>query len=120
MTCETGDARLECVAAAETYIYEQIGNEDRGFARGPERALMAALLFDGIQSYMNYICAESDATRARYREAYNWVHNNEGDYVFSFVNVCEGVGVDPEYLRFGLVNVCTSHLGLAKKMRKGF
>ena len=33
-------------------ILEQSIDIDKGYARGPERALLSALLFDGVQSYI--------------------------------------------------------------------
>lgn len=79
-----------------------------GFARGPERALLSALLFDGVQSFMNYISAENDAQRSRHREAYCWVTREGDDYVFSFGNVCHALGVDPEFFRKGLLDAINS------------
>jgi hypothetical protein len=105
---------------AETLIIENLVDNERGYARGPERALMSALLFDGVQSYMNYFGAESESARAKYKEAYNWVHSNENEYIFSFVNVCEAVGIDANYLRLGLINVCCSESNTWKKTRRNF
>ena len=81
---------------------------------------MSALLFDGVQAYISFCGAKSGLTRSRYQEAFNWVNGTENDYVFSFENVCDAVGIDPEYLRLGLANVCRSQGGMLKKMRKGF
>lgn len=52
---------------------------------------MAALLFDGLQSYMSFICAKGREAKNKYREAFNWVNSKDNDYVFSFTNVCEGL-----------------------------
>jgi hypothetical protein len=95
-------------------------NSNEGFARGPERALMSALLFDGIQSFMNFVCAETEATRTRYKEAYNWVAEEEDDYIFSFANVCQGLGVDPNFFRKGLMEACNSDDYEWKKARRNF
>ena len=65
-----------------------------GYARGPERALLAALLFDGVQSYMNYAqCLIEETDGSKYREAYNWVHRQGGEYIFAFDCVCEALGI---------------------------
>ena len=91
-----------------------------GFARGPERALMSALLFDGVQSFMNFVCAESDSQRQRYKEAYNWVTRDGDDYVFSFGNVCHALGLDPEFFRTGLLKAHRSDEFEWKKARRNF
>lgn len=90
-------------------IAEHLIDCERGYAKGPERALMSALLFDGVQAYMNYATATSESTRTRYREAFNWITRAGEDYVFSFESVCEGLGIDAEFLRLGLTNACNSH-----------
>ncbi|RMG42094.1 MAG: hypothetical protein D6719_07275 [Candidatus Dadabacteria bacterium] len=93
---------------------------ERGYARGPERALMSALLFDGIQSYMSFVIADNSSEKSKYREAYNWVHRKGTDYVFSFDSVCEALGVDPDYLRYGLVNASNSQSFEWKRARRNF
>lgn len=95
-------------------------DSQRGFARGPERALMSALLFDGVQSFMNYVCAESEFQRQRYLEAYNWVVREGDDYIFSFGNVCHALGLDPEFFRNGLLEAHSSDDYEWKKARRNF
>ncbi|MCB0319379.1 MAG: hypothetical protein KDD60_00555 [Bdellovibrionales bacterium] len=101
-------------------VLSEIIDSERGYARGPERVLLSAILFDGIQAYMTYAMAESEEQKKRYHEAYRWVHRESEDYVFSFENVCEGLGIDPDYLRFGLANVIHSDDGEWKRSRRNF
>jgi len=86
-----------------------------GYATGPERDLLSALLFDGIQSYLNYGKSRSSEDRARYREACAWIHKESDEYVFSFINVCDALGVDANFLRLGLGNVTSSELMRGKR-----
>lgn len=97
-----------------TFVAEVIDAE-RGYARGPERELLSALIFDGIQSYLNYGNARGSEARARYREAYAWIHKTNDSYVFSFESVCEALGIDANYLRVGLANVEVSDLLRGKR-----
>lgn len=92
----------------EMLCEDEVLNSRRGFARGPERALMAALLFDGIQTYINLADCEGRVLKSRWREAAYWVHSDGGDYVFAFDNVCEALGIDADFLRCGLINVVQS------------
>jgi len=108
------------VGIANTFIVDEILESERGYARGPERALLSALLFDGIQSYMSYACAHSSACKERYREAYSWVHSPGTEYVFSFESVCDALGIEPEYLRLGLANACNSQTFEWKRQRRKF
>jgi hypothetical protein len=80
-----------------------------GYAHGPERALFAALLFDGIQHYLRCRVQE-EAQEKELVEAREWVHAKGDDYVFSFENVCQALGICPEFMRLGLVNAGTAIL----------
>jgi hypothetical protein len=91
-----------------------------GFAEGPERNLLTALLFDGIQSYMAYFFAKGASAKTKYREAYSWIHKRGDDYVFSFENVCEALGIDPEYLRLGIANACATQAYGRTRSRRRF
>jgi hypothetical protein len=94
--------------------------DNDGWAEGPERALLSALLFDGIQNYMNYAMAAGEAAKARYREAYNWVHDDDSEYVFSFLSVCDALGIEPEFIRLGLSNVVQTSIESWTKRRRTF
>ena len=99
-----------------TIIVDEILEGEKGYAKGPERSLFAALLFDGIQSYFLYANLEARAS-AKHREAYNWVHSGDSEYVFSFDNTCEALGIDPGFLRYGLLNACNSSVVRKRKRR---
>jgi len=38
----------------------------------------------------------------RFREVEEWITHEGNEWIFSFDNVCEFLGLDPEYLRRGL------------------
>ena len=101
-------------------VDELAQSSDGGFAKGPERTLMAAVLFDGLQAYMSYICAKGRDARTRHREAFNWVNSKDDQYVFSFESVCEGLGINPQFLRMGLSNACVSQVVERKRSRRHF
>ena len=77
----------EAFSAPSTELVEQALDNQAGYARGPERALLAALLFDGVQAYISYLTSESRRSVRRYQEAYVWVNRRGQDYVFSFDSV---------------------------------
>lgn len=99
-------------------VVEELLDGRSGYADGPERELLSAVLFDGIQSYVNFLLAKTDAERSRFREAYRWVQSKESDYTFSFVAVCEALGIHPEYLKLGIINATNPHLKLISKARR--
>lgn len=95
---------------------EEIASGDEGYAMGPERDLLSALLFDGVQSYLNYANSSASEARSRYREACAWIYKKGDEYIFSFDSVCEGLGIDPDYLRSGLASVTSA--GVLKGKRR--
>jgi hypothetical protein len=103
-----------------TTVVDEIVESTRGYARGPERSLMGALLFDGIQAYIAYALAQSPSDKAKYAEAFTWVMDLSAEEPFSFNGVCEALGVSPEYLRLGLANASTSLLHEVGKVRRNF
>ena len=114
------DAAEMSFAGVPTVIAEEIYNGEKGYAIGPVRSLMSALLFDGVQSYMMYESGGGNSGKKKNREAFNWVHSRAKEYIFSFDNVCEALGIDPEYLRCGLSNVTRSHESEWKRGRRNF
>ena len=88
----------------EVFEVDEIFTGSQGFAEGPERALLSAILFDAVQLILTKSSEDYSAQRAPVSEAICWLLSTESDYVFSFQNVCEGLGIDPEYLRLGVIN----------------
>jgi hypothetical protein len=105
MTLDSGDSGSRHLSIVEEILHFN----DTGYAAGPERELLSALLFDGIQSFLNFAKRDGSEARARFREAYSWIHKKGDEYIFSFDSVCEGLGIDPEFLRYGLANVCATN-----------
>jgi hypothetical protein len=104
-----------------TFLIEEIFDTEKGFARGPERALLSALLFDGLMAYIAYASTDRATARSRYKEAYTWVHTKGFDYVFSFDSVCEALGINPDSLRYGLANICnTDRIETWKRLRRNY
>lgn len=112
----------DCLGGSEgrffTTVFDDIFDANSGYARGPERGLLSALLFDGIQSFISYALAQTPAEKSKHLEAYNWVMKGSNDYVFAFDNVCEALGIKPDWLRIGLINAANSHLAEVGKMRR--
>jgi hypothetical protein len=72
--------------------------------REPERRLMVAILEDAVSclSMNPYQC--NPHQRKQYEESRRWVTTDEeSDWIFSFKNICEALGLDASYLRQGLM-----------------
>ncbi|HTM08700.1 MAG TPA: hypothetical protein VL754_09950 [Verrucomicrobiae bacterium] len=70
----------------------------------PEQDLMLAVLEDAIACYMNHLKPKSISSRALFEDAERWFFDAHGDWIFSFANICHTVGLDPNYVRRGLLS----------------
>ncbi|MBI4524103.1 MAG: hypothetical protein HY695_09865 [Deltaproteobacteria bacterium] len=70
----------------------------------PEKELMLAVLVDALACFQDFIFAQSGRRQSRFREAKEWIFlTKESEWLFSFENICEVLGLNPEYLRRGLL-----------------
>ena len=67
-----------------------------------ERALMWAVFADGIDSYRRNAHASSALGQSEFKEAEDWVLSSDWDWPFSFVNLCEVFGFNPNGVRGAL------------------
>ena len=73
-------------------LYPVTGGEPRAGQLTGTKALMLAVLEDGIRSYLG-------GSRVVAHEAEFWVHSHRRHSPFSFVVVCEMLGLDPDAVR---------------------
>lgn len=69
----------------------------------PEKRLMLAVLNDAVCCYQSHLQARDRKGRRLFQEAEEWILDQDGDWPFSFENICETLGFDPGYLRAGLL-----------------
>jgi hypothetical protein len=68
----------------------------------PEKKLMFAVLLDAVESFQKYsACGAKHSRQAEATE--NWIFKDNHDWAFSFINICDAVGINPQYLRAGLL-----------------
>ncbi|HEX9264812.1 MAG TPA: hypothetical protein VF977_10605 [Candidatus Binatia bacterium] len=77
------------------------------FTRGrnllPEKELMLAILSDAIECILKY-CEEPIPLREKlFRDAHDWLFEQDEKEPFSFLNICEALNFDPSYLRRGVL-----------------
>lgn len=70
-----------------------------------EIALMYAVLDDAINCFQKQFAMRGRLAQRLAREAEEWLFSNDRSWPFSFVNICEALGVDPEHLRLGLARL---------------
>ncbi len=84
--------------------YDYFESFRRKQALEPEKQLMEAMLADAINIYRLYAFAESLEKTRRFSEARRWLWSDDWRWPFSYRNVCEVLGLDPGYLRRGLMH----------------
>jgi hypothetical protein len=64
-----------------------------------EKRLMIAILKDAVECLDKYRGARSGPGRCQYQNALQWVQDRSTQWLFSFTNICDLLGFDPDYLR---------------------
>ena len=64
-----------------------------------EKALMLAVLEDGIRCFQEHLRNPRSNPRLLSQQAEAWIRAVDYEWPFSFNNVCETLGIDPEALR---------------------
>jgi hypothetical protein len=77
--------------------------------REGEKELMLAILEDAINSFQRYLVAGNEKESKQFQEVQEWISGKNRDWLFSFDNVCETLGLDPSYLRRGLIAWAKRH-----------
>ena len=76
--------------------------QTRQLPMDPERVLMLAVLRDAVSCYQDHVGARKKPKRSLHLEAEEWILDRDRSHLFSFENLCEVLGYDPDYMRAGL------------------
>jgi hypothetical protein len=93
----------ELVAPDVVLPEEFHGGARRDSQASGERALMLAVLEDGIRCFQDHLRDARSNPRDLSRQAEAWIRAVDYDWPFSFNNVCETLGIDPSALRAALL-----------------
>jgi hypothetical protein len=100
----TSDERIGSLFQPDTVLSDQyFENLRRKTLLEPEKRLMLAILEDGIYCYLDNLGASTAKREQIFEEAAAWIMERDGDWVFSFDSVCHALGLNPEYVRQGLL-----------------
>jgi hypothetical protein len=69
-----------------------------------EHRLLVAIMQDAVECFQKHIHARDSKRRQLYVDAEVWICAEEDEGPFSFNNICELLGMNPEYLRTGLLD----------------
>lgn len=107
---EEAETVLQDLLGADSLLPEQFwGFQDDSTHLSGERALMWAVFADGIDTYRRTAHAASLRHRTGFKEAEDWVLSTDWDWPFSFVNLCETFGFNPEGVRAALTRWKQGH-----------
>ena len=70
----------------------------------PEKRLMFAVLQDAVECFQNQKFEQRNKATSQFMDTEEWIFRDDHDWPFSFFNICEAVGMDPDYLRKGLLH----------------
>jgi len=64
-----------------------------------EKRLMIAILKDAVECLEKHRGSHSSAGKISYQSAIDWVEDTDTEWLYSFTNICDLLGFDPNYLR---------------------
>jgi hypothetical protein len=95
---------LDTLFTPEILTPEQYYDERRDdSAIYPVKRLMMAVLEDALRCFQNNATATSGPRLKLFEEAHEWLCTDNCDGPFSFRTVCETLGIEPQFLRNGLL-----------------
>ncbi len=94
--------------------FELIGTQ----SLSSEQRLMLAVLVDAVN--IIHSCRGNGSVRKRglYNEAHEWLFTRGSGRTFSFENVCDGLGIEPELLRRRLSETNDRHASFRLRLKE--
>jgi len=68
----------------------------------PEKRLMLALLEGAVSDFQKYATASTGPGRRIFADVNAWFGSTAHDRFLDFESICDGLGLDPSFLRSGL------------------
>jgi len=98
------DEKIASLFQPDTLVAAQyFDNLRRNTHFEPEKRLIWAILEDAIHSFQDNVWSQDRRGKRLFEDAEEWITKTDRDWIFSFENVCETLGFNPEYVRQGLL-----------------
>ncbi|HAC79644.1 MAG: hypothetical protein P8K76_11955 [Candidatus Binatia bacterium] len=65
----------------------------------PEIRLMLAVMEDAVATFQRYLKEPSRGNEREYQETRAWLESEDLEWPYSFSNLCEALGMDPQLVR---------------------
>ena len=75
----------------------------------PEKRLLLAVLEEAVGTYQRHAMATDRRSRAEFVEVEAWFASEGTAWLYSFVAICEAIGLDATYVRLGLQQWTDTH-----------
>lgn len=100
----TNEEKIASLFQPDTLVAAQyFDNLRRNTLLEPEKRLTWAILEDAIRTFQDNVAAQDRRGKRLFEETEQWVTQTGHDWIFSFENVCDTLGLNPEYVRQGLL-----------------
>lgn len=74
----------------------------------PEWALATSVLGQAVRDLHKFRYARRRKRQRLYLDAYEWIASTDRSWPYSFVNICEALGLSPDFLRAELLDPLAS------------
>jgi hypothetical protein len=103
--CAVSPARDIQSAGSDLILPCQYWDVSNGYGLSGEQRLMLALLTDALNVYQKGALSRLSRLRRLYVDAERWILANGADLnAFSFITVCDALGINPELLRRRIID----------------
>ena len=100
----TSYSRLDYLLQADPIIAFEYFSHVRGSRfTVPERRLMLAVLEDALRCYQKNMLVKRGHKKRLFKEAEKWIWENNREWPYSFVNITDEIGLDPQWIRSRLI-----------------
>ena len=83
-----------------------------------EHRLLVALIQDAVECFQKHMHARDAKRRQLFLDAQGWIGSEDDRAVFSFNNVCMLLGMNPDYVRQGLLEWCEKSKDVPRSERR--
>src|SRR5262245_27523997 len=97
------DERIASLFQPDVLLADQFSeNFRRKIPLEPEKALLLAVLDDGVRCFQDNVFPQNKKKQILFDEAREWLFSDESNGGFAFVSISAELGFDPNYIRRGL------------------
>src|SRR5215213_2443273 len=98
----TASDKLPYCFQADPLLAEQYFSDRRDMHLEPEKRLMLAVLAEAVYCFQDNYPAQHGKRKQLFDSAQQWFFTGNGDWLFSFENICSVLDFNPGYVRRGL------------------